>query len=92
MLIQMLRLLDDGGIHTVAELARRLGVGETLVASMAADLTRRGYLAALETSCATACAGCGMAARCTAAGSEAPLLPLMTLTARGREAIHGARA
>jgi hypothetical protein len=40
-----------------ADLARRLGVNEALLATMTGDLTRRGYLAALNTSCATACAG-----------------------------------
>ncbi len=42
MLNDLLRLLGDGGIHSTAELARRLGVNEMLLATMTADLTRRG--------------------------------------------------
>ena len=64
MLNDLLRLLGDGGIHSTAELARRLGVNETLLAAMTGDLTRSGYLAAIDTSCATACDGCGIAATC----------------------------
>ena len=69
MLNDLLRLLGDGGIHSTAELARRLGVNEALLATMTGDLTRRGYLAALDMSCATACDGCGIAAACAARGA-----------------------
>jgi len=81
MLNDLLRLLGDGGIHSTAELAGRLGVSEALLATMTGDLTRRGYLAALDMGCATACDGCGMGAAC----SE-PRAPLLTLTAKGQAA------
>ena len=81
MLNDLLRLLGDGGIHSTAELARRLGVNETMVTALTGDLTRRGYLAALDMGCATACDGCGMGAAC----SE-PRAPLLTLTAKGQAA------
>ena len=42
MLNDLLRLLGDGGIHSTAELTRRLGINEALLATMTGDLTRRG--------------------------------------------------
>jgi hypothetical protein len=90
MLNDLLRLLGDGGIHSTAELARRLGVGEALLNTMTSDLTRRGYLAALDTSCATACDGCGLSASCAAPGEPTPnntRAPLLMLTAKGRGSI-----
>ena len=83
MLNDLLRLLGDGGIHSTAELARRLGINEALLATMTGDLTRRGYLAALDTSCATACDGCGIAATC-APGEPSAHASMLTLTAKGQ--------
>ncbi len=82
---QMLRLLSSGGIHTMDEAARRLGVSQGLVEAMAEDLARRGYLAALNTGCGMSCAGCGAADSCgiTASASSSRLL---ALTAAGRAA------
>jgi hypothetical protein len=90
MLNDLLRLLGDGGIHSTAELARRLGVSEALVMAMTGDLTRRGYLTALDTSCATACDGCGLPASCAAPGEPTPdntRAPMLMLTAKGRGSI-----
>ena len=86
MLNDLLRLLGDGGIHSTAELARRLAVTETLLAAMTGDLTRRGYLAALDTSCATACDGCGLSAACAAPGEPSAHASLLTLTPKGQRA------
>ena len=86
MLNDLLRLLGDGGIHSTAELARRLGVNEALLAAMTSDLTRRGYLAALDMGCATACNGCGVAATCAAPGESAPHASLLALTPKGQRA------
>ena len=86
MLNDLLRLLGDGGIHSTAELARRLGVNETMVAAMTGDLTRRGYLAAIDTGCATACDGCGVAAACAAPGEPASHASLLALTPKGQRA------
>jgi DNA-binding IclR family transcriptional regulator len=85
---QMLQLLDEGGIHSAAELARRLGTTEALVAAMAESLTRHGYLTPVETGCETSCSGCWAAERCN--GSQAAAL-LMALTPKGRRASHRAR-
>jgi hypothetical protein len=85
MLNDLLRLLGDGGIHSTAELARRLGVNETMVTALTGDLTRSGYLAAINTSCATACDGCGVAAAC-APGEPSAHASLLTLTPKGQRA------
>jgi hypothetical protein len=85
MLNDLLRLLGDGGIHSTAELARRLGVNEALLATMTGDLTRRGYLAALDMGCGTACDGCGIAAAC-APGKPDAHASMLTLTAKGQRA------
>jgi hypothetical protein len=79
-----IRYVYLGGIHSTAELARRLGVGEALVTTMAGDLTRHGYLAALDTSCATACDGCGLSASCAAPGEPSSYASLLTLIAKGK--------
>jgi hypothetical protein len=85
-LAEMLRLLADGGIHSTAELARRLEVGEGLLAAMVDDLSRRGYLAAVDQSCGATCDGCGIQAACITSGG-APTTPrLLALTDRGRRA------
>ncbi|MCX6030301.1 MAG: FeoC-like transcriptional regulator [Chloroflexi bacterium] len=86
LLNELLRLLAEGGVHSTAEIARRLGVGPELVAAMADDLARRGYLAPLDTGCATGCDGCGLASTCAAPGSPAAVIPMLALTAKGRRA------
>ena len=87
MLSDLLRFLGDGGIHSIAELARRLGVSEALMTAMTGDLTRRGYLAALDTSCATLCDGCGLSASCAAPGGPFLHASLLTLTAKGQRVV-----
>ena len=84
-LAEMLRLLADGGIHSTADLARRLEVGEGLLAAMVDDLSRRGYLAAVDQSCGAACDGCGVRSACAAPGATPPAR-LLALTDRGRRA------
>jgi hypothetical protein len=83
-LIGLLRLLNDGGLHSLAELARRLGLSEPLVAAMVDDLDRRGYLTAVGDACGTACAGCGLQEACATPGAPAPRL--LALTPRGQRA------
>ena len=89
-LIGMLRLLDDGGIHSTAELARRLSVGEGLVAAMADDLGRRGYLAEVAQSCGPGCAGCGWRTACALPEPPSAAPRLLALTAKGRRATQKA--
>ncbi len=86
LLNEMLRLLGEGGLHSTAEIARRLGVGQEMVAAMADDLARRGYLVPLDAGCATGCDGCGLAHACAAPGSPAAVMPMLALTAKGRRA------
>jgi hypothetical protein len=88
-LAEMLRLLADGGIHSTAELARRLEVGEGLLAAMVDDLSRRGYLAAVDQLCGAACDGCGIRSACAAPGATPPSSRLLVLTERGRRAASG---
>jgi Mn-dependent DtxR family transcriptional regulator len=81
----MLRLLEEGGIHTTSELARRLETTEALVTAMAENLTRHGYLAPIETGCKTSCTGCWAAERCNGSPATAPTL---ALTPRGQQALR----
>jgi DNA-binding IclR family transcriptional regulator len=80
---QMLQLLDEGGIHSAAELARRLGTTEALVAAMAESLTRHGYLTPIESGCESSCSGCWAAERCSGSQATAPIL---AVTPKGRQA------
>jgi Mn-dependent DtxR family transcriptional regulator len=61
---EVLRLLAEGGVHSTAELARRLEVSEELVTTMVEDLARRGYLTRLTLDCRIACKGCSLAHTC----------------------------
>lgn len=81
--LELLRLLADGGLHSPAELARRLGVSEALISAMAGELMRHGYLASVEQTCGVACASCGLQQACR------PGPDLWTLTAKGRRAAAG---
>lgn len=87
---QLLGLLAEGGIRSLADLARRLDVSEALARLMAEDLTRRGYLVALESGCASTCAGCSLSGACSTADAHAAM-PLLALTAKGRQVTTSAR-
>ena len=77
---EMLEVLADGGIHATAEVARRIGVSEGLVAAMTEDLARHGYLAPLESGCEAPCSGCWAAGNC----NRSEPTPMMALTLKGR--------
>lgn len=84
--MRLLRLMaENDGSFALPELARRLGVSETMLDSMIEDLVRMGYLA-------PAGAGCeqGACQRCPQRGGC--LLPsaarLWTVTPRGRKAVQ----
>lgn len=77
MLDRLLSLLTDGGVHTPATLAVRLGVSEALLELMLDDLARMGYVylvqdqscaatpgAGSPTTPAAHCTGCPMAGAC----------------------------
>ena len=80
--VQMLSLLREGGIRSTAELARRLGVSETLVGMMAEDLMRRGYLAPLDQVCSSGCSACGLAETCHVPATARPAVIGRTETGR----------
>jgi biotin operon repressor len=80
---RVLRLLAEGGIHSTAELARRLGVTEALITALAENLTRRGYLMPVDTGCGQrSCSGCWAAGSCEPPRS----IPMLALTPKGRQA------
>ncbi len=83
MLTELLKMLNTGGLHAMDEVARRLGVSETLVAEMAEGLARRGYLAPLN-HCGPGCDGCGLASMCGLDGR--PRQRTLMLTEKGRRA------
>ena len=65
-------MLAEGGVHTPAELAKRLDVTEELVADMLVDLSRLGYLRSVSGGTCEAstnnapepCAGCPLSSAC----------------------------
>jgi hypothetical protein len=81
---RLLQLLAQGGLHSTAELARRLEVTEPLVTALAENLTRSGYLTAVDAGCGTSCSGCWAASSCERPQSTA----MLTLTSKGRQAAH----
>jgi hypothetical protein len=68
MLNRLLELLQAGGTHRVADLARQLETTPELVEVMLEDLARMGYLKPVGGECGEGCAGCSLAGLC-AAGS-----------------------
>jgi hypothetical protein len=76
---RLLCLLARGGVHTPAELAAELGVSESLLEQMLADLSRMGYLRpVLNPTClpspnghSVLCAQCPLSSTCAVAGSGA---------------------
>ncbi|PKO22409.1 MAG: hypothetical protein CVU38_09530 [Chloroflexi bacterium HGW-Chloroflexi-1] len=87
LLTEVLRLLNEGGIHSTAELARRLDTREALVAAMAEDLAGRGYLELLADDCATACDGCALSGSCAMPGEPGAATRTFALTTKGRRAV-----
>lgn len=57
MLRRIMQLLEQGGVHTIANLAVALDTNEALVEQMIEGLARHGYLVPLE-GCSTQCATC----------------------------------
>lgn len=79
MLSRLLELLQAGGTHRVADLARALDTTPELVEVMLDDLGRMGYLKRMGGACSGTCGSCSMAGLC-AAGSSGQL---WTLTEKG---------
>ena len=91
---QMLALLREGGIASTADLARRLGVSQGLVVVMAAEMTRRGYLARIS-GCQGGCGGCHAVSVCVPSPPQGMMGPtreaapgeMLMLTPKGRQAV-----
>jgi len=64
LLEQLLALVRQSGVRSIAEVAAELGTSPALVETMLEDLTQRGYLQPLETQCAQRCTGCALAGQC----------------------------
>lgn len=82
--VELLKLLNVGGIRSTAELARRLEISEGLLGMLVEDLTRRGYLAPLDQGCSSGCNTCGLAATCHVPATPRPAI--LSLTPRGKQA------
>ncbi|NPV87334.1 MAG: sugar metabolism transcriptional regulator [Anaerolineae bacterium] len=65
MLERLLEMTRQGGVFTLADLARRLDADAELVRAMLADLERRGRVHTVcSSSPAAACCGCPLAGGC----------------------------
>ena len=77
----LLRMVAEGGLHSVDELARRMGVAGPLLEAALPDLARMGYLRAADEGCAAHCGGCPAGGCSPSAGGR-----LWTLTEKGIQA------
>ena len=84
MLMELLRRLAQGGVHTTASLARELGVSQGLLASMTKDLARMGYLQVMSGGCQGKCGACSLADGCSISG----LGSVWVLTEKGMRAAN----
>ncbi len=82
MLEQMLKLLSQGNLFSLEDLARKLDTSRDTVERMLGDLTRTGYLRAAARDCETSCAGCPNASACSITSPQ----KIWTLTEKGRTA------
>lgn len=85
---RLLQLLGNGGLHTVDEAARQLGVSEGLASAMVDALARKGYLQAFQGSCETYCGSCPVSSVCSVPGEQKARL--LALTPKGRQAAAAA--
>lgn len=80
MLTEALRLVAEGHVGSLDDLAARLEVSRDLAAQMLSDLVRAGYLKVERMGCTAACEGCPQAAECaTGLGVR-----LWTVTSKGQ--------
>ena len=63
MLMRLLALVAEDGVHSYATLAEQLGVSTGLLEQMLEDLARMGYLEPIA-GCADQCAACPLARMC----------------------------
>jgi bacterioferritin-associated ferredoxin len=69
MLQELLRLVSSGGVHSLRQLAQRLGVSQPLVESILDELVRRGYLRPMDRSSHDVCDSCPTASNCSSCHS-----------------------
>jgi len=78
---QLLKMVAEGGVHSYEELAQRLSISQPLLEAMLEDLSRLGYLSAVQAGCAGHCTGCSVSG-CSVVGTGS----LWTLTDKGARA------
>lgn len=84
MLIELLQIVERGGIQSPQQLADELGVSPSLVVAMLDDLVRIGYLEPLAGGCSSdACGNCSAPCLGQASGNAAAWV----LTVRGSKAL-----
>lgn len=69
LMVQFLRLIQQGQAQSQLELAQQLGMPSSMAVRMAKDLAQRGYLEEVGADCLQgggACSGCGLKALCGA--------------------------
>jgi Mn-dependent DtxR family transcriptional regulator len=79
---QLLTMIAEGGIHSYEELAQRLSISQSLLEAMLEQLSRLGYLSAVQNvGCAEHCSSCRVGG-CSVMGAG----HLWTLTEKGTRA------
>jgi hypothetical protein len=92
---RLLSLLAAGGAHSLTELASELGVSQSLLEQMLADLSRMGYLRpVLNPTCppspnghSAPCAECPLVSTCAVAGPGARVWTLTDKALRWAEEV-----
>jgi hypothetical protein len=88
MLHKILKIMQENGIQSQVELARKLGVHPAMVAQILKTLAQSGYLEETSTDCMTPdahsdCGDCGAASSCNPLHGQL----LWSLTPKGRKAV-----
>jgi len=65
MVRNLLKLLAEGDIHNIPQLARTLEVSEEIVRMIMADFTRQGFLQTVNSNCDLQCKSCPIRKTCT---------------------------
>jgi len=65
MMRKLMKMLEEGGAHSQAELASRLGVSAGLVEQMLQDLRRKGYLEHVDEKFRGNCTSCPLGRMCS---------------------------
>jgi hypothetical protein len=87
----ILEMLQGGGIHSLYDIATRLGISLELARAMTSQLVSGGYLATLCGEAQNACRSCGSKAGCTT-GAGGRVGEALMLTEKGRRATDRRRS